>query len=88
MRIWGKICKDSRILEDRVIEDQSDETRTHKVFRAMDEFCDIFDLAKPLWLNASVREFQEHAKVRFYQDHFMEPIEFDYFEIQVLEEDV
>ena len=36
MRIWFKQWKDSRMLRDLVIEDDSDETRTHKVFQALD----------------------------------------------------
>ena len=34
MRIWGKLWKDNHMLKDTVIEDFSDETRTHKVFNA------------------------------------------------------
>ena len=39
-----------------------------------------------MWLDAAVREFQLHSKVRFTQDHFIESIDFDYLEIQVIEE--
>ena len=33
------------------------------------------------------QEFQNHNCARFYQDNFTESIEFDYLEIQVIEED-
>ena len=33
------------------------------------------------------KEFKRHAKTRFYQDNFIEEIEFDYLEIHVIEED-
>ena len=69
------------------IEDFSDETRTHKIFKALEEACYRFDLGKPIWLDANVEEFQRHAKTRFYQDSFIEEIDFDYLEMQVLEED-
>lgn len=49
--------------------------------------CYEFDLGKPLWLDATVEEFKRHAKTRFYQDNFIEEIEFDYLEIHVIEED-
>jgi len=32
-------------------------------------------------------DFKRHSKTRFYQDSFIEQIEFDYLEIQVIEED-
>lgn len=86
-RLWAKIFQDNRMLKDTVICDDSQDTRTHKVFHALDEICSQFDLGKPLWLDATVREFQRHDKVRFYQDNFVEPIAFDYLEIHVIEED-
>ena len=86
-RLWAKLFKDNRLLKDTVICDASADTRTHKVFRALDEICIQFDLGKPLWLDATVSEFKRHAKARFYQDNFIEEIPFDYLEIQVIEED-
>lgn len=86
MRICGKIWKDNHLVRDAVITDESDDTRTHKIFHALDELCLTFDLGKPIWLDATIREFKRHSKARFYQDSFIEEIEFDYLEIQVLEE--
>lgn len=86
MRIWGKIWKDNHLVRDAVITDESDDTRTHKIFHALDELCLTFDLGKPIWLDATIQEFKRHSKARFYQDSFIEEIEFDYLEIQVLEE--
>lgn len=85
-RLWGKVWKDSHMLCDTVIEDDSNDTRTHKVFHALDEICQTFDLAKPIWLEANIADFKRHSRARFYQDSFIEEIEFDYLEIQVLEE--
>lgn len=44
-------------------------------------------LAIPSWLDATVKDFKKHDKARFYQDNFIEQIDFDYLEIQVIEED-
>ena len=86
-RLWAKIFKDNHLLKDTVIEDTSADTRTHKVFHALDEVCYQFDLGKPIWLDVTVQDFRRHSKARFYQDNFVETIEFDYLEIQVIEED-
>lgn len=86
MRIWGKIWHDNHLLRDTVIEDQSDDTRTHKVFRALESICLEFDLGQPIWLDANINEFKRSARTRFRQDSFIEEIEFDYLEIQVIEE--
>lgn len=86
-RLWGKIWKDNRLLHDTVFEEESEDTRTHKVFRGLEEICYRMDLGKPMWLDKTVAEFKQHAKARFYQDNFIEEIPFDYLEIQVIEED-
>ena len=86
-RLWARTCKDNHILQDTCIEDGSSDTRTHKVFRALEEVCYQFDLGKPIWLDKTVAEFKRHSKARFTQDNFIEGIEFDYLEIQIIEED-
>lgn len=86
-RLWGKEWKDSRMVRDMVVEDDREDTRTHKIFRALEEICTEFDLSKPIWLDATVTEFKRHSKARFYKDSFFDEIDFDYLEIQVLEED-
>lgn len=86
-RLWGKIWKDNRMLKDTVICDDSPDTRTHKIFRSLEKMCYEFDLEKPIWLDATVAEFKKHSKARFRQDSFIEQVDFDYLEIQVIEED-
>lgn len=75
------------MLQDACISDDSPDTRTHKIFRALDEACYRFDLPRPVWLDKTISEFKRHSKARFTQDNFMEEIAFDYLEIQVIEED-
>jgi hypothetical protein len=87
MKIWFKIMKDNRMQRDMTVEDDSSETRTHKVFQALDQMSYAFDLGKPIWLDANIAEFKRHARTRFRQDNFIESIEFDYLEMHVLEED-
>lgn len=85
-RLWAKIFKENRMLKDTVICDDTNDTRTHKVFHAIDEVCYQFDLGKPIWLDSTVADFKRHSKTRFTSDNFIEPIDFDYLEIQVIEE--
>lgn len=87
MRIWFKEWKSNHLLRDIVIEDDSDETRTHKIFNALDKCCMEFDLSRPIWLDSTVREFQKHSRARFLREAFVDEVDFDYLEIQVIEED-
>jgi hypothetical protein len=88
LRIWAKIFQENHMLRDTVVEDETQDTRTHKVFHALEEVCHRFDLGQPIWLDKNITEFQQHAKTRFYQDSFIEPVDFDYLEFHVLEEDM
>ena len=85
-RLWGKLWKDNHMLKDTVICNDTDDTRTHKIFHALDDICYEFDLSKPIRLDSNIKEFQKHDKTRFYSDNFVESIEFDYLEIQIIEE--
>ena len=61
-RLWGKEFKDNRMLRDTVICDETDDTRTHKIFNALDEICYEFDLSKPIWLDSmSIPWLQSHS---------------------------
>lgn len=86
-RLWAKLIKDNQLLRDSVICNDTDDTRTHKVFDALDSICYEFDLGKPIWLDSTIEDFKRHSKTRFSKDNFVEEIEFDYLEIQVIEED-
>lgn len=87
-RLWAKIWKDNHMLNDIVIEnDDTSLNRTKKIFKSLEEVCLHFDLAVPIWLDCTVRDFKKHDKVRFSQDNFIDHIDFDYLEIHVIEED-
>lgn len=85
-RLWAKEFKENKLVQDTVICDDSIDTRTHKIFHAIESVCYEFDLSKPIWLDSTILDFQKHGKARFYQDNFMDSIDFDYLEIHVIEE--
>ena len=85
-RLWGKIWKDNHLIKDTVICDDTEDTRTHKIFHALDSICYEFDLSKPIWLDSNIEEFKKRDKTRFYQDNFVDSIDFDHLEIHIIEE--
>lgn len=89
-RMWGKIWKNNRMVRDITIVDSapaSEKNRTKKVYDTLEEICYAFDISRPLWLKMNQNEFIRIRKTRFSKDNFMEEIDFDYLEIQVIEED-
>ena len=85
-RLWAREFKDNHMVCDTVVESDSDDTRTHKIMDALGEACVRFDLARPIWLDTNISEFRSTAKTRFGRDSFVEDIDFDYLEIQIIEE--
>lgn len=86
-RIWLKLWKEGRLKDDITFERPEDDTRTHKIFKALEEGCRYFDLEQPMWLESTIKDFKRHSKARFTRDSFIESIDFDYLEIEVIEED-
>ena len=87
-RMWGKVFADNHLLKDFVVENPSlDMTRTKKVFAALETIAHEFDLAVPIWLPSYISDFKRDALTRFTQDSRIEAIDFDYLEIQIIEED-
>ena len=87
-RIWGKIIKDNKLVKDMVVEiEDYTISRTQKVYQALDEICYTFDLAKPIWLETNKEDFIRQSRTRFTRDCFVEDIDFDYLDFQVIEEE-
>ncbi len=87
MKFWAKTFKENRMIRDMVVENHDNDTRTHKVFFAIDKISYEFDISRPIWLSSNISDFQKYSKVRFGQDSFIEDVPFDYLEFSVLEED-
>ena len=87
MRIWARQFKDTRMLCDELVVDNSSETRTHKVFNAIEKISKNMDLPQPIWLERNIKSFKRNSVVRFEKDSFIEEVPFDYLEIRVIEED-
>ena len=80
--------KKNRLIKDTVVEiEDYSISRTQKVYQALEAMCYEFDLAKPIWLEINKNDFIRYARTRFTQDNFIEMIEFDYLDFQVIEEE-
>ena len=85
-RMWIKQWKENHLIKDMVYETDEDTNRTAKIFKGIEVACSEWDLAQPIWLDSNIRDFKVHARCRFSSDNFSESIDFDYFEIHVIEE--
>lgn len=86
MKIWFKMFSNAKIIKADTIDISDEDTRTHKIFKGLEEACLLYDLANPIWLDSNIQEFQRSSKTRFGKDNFVEEIDFDFLEMQILEE--
>ena len=87
-RLWAKIIVSGKMVKNMTLENpDSSLNRTKKIFSALDEVCYAYDLSKPLWLDKNIREFKKNSRTRFTKDNFVDEIEFDSLDIEVIEED-
>ncbi len=86
-RLWGKIIKSNKFITDHVYETDSQVLdRAGKTDEGLESLCYEFDIQKPMWLSDNKKDFAQFGKARFTQEHFIESIEFDYFEIEIIED--
>ncbi len=86
MKIWFKLVKSSKKYLDEVIEINEDISRTKKIFTGLENICHKWDLAVPVWLDSTIEDFKRRSRARFPAESFPEQVDFDYLEIQVIEE--
>ena len=86
-RVWGRTFKSNKMLQSTTIELDNEDTRTHKVFKALEMICEEFDLSNPIWLDTNINELKRIGRTRFYSVSFVEHIDFDYLDFYIIEED-
>ena len=87
-RLCGKIILSGKMIKNMTIENiDSSLNRTKKIFNAIDEICYTYDLSRPIWLDKNIKEFKKSNKTRFTKDNFIDEIDFDSLDIEVIEED-
>jgi hypothetical protein len=86
-RIWGKIRKDNKTVRDIVVTSEepglSNEERLQECIR---KICYKFDLQRPMWLPNNQRDYDKYQRVELIQDNFIEVIDFDFLELELIDE--
>lgn len=84
MKIWATTHKNHKIIKSETAESFKTDRETafldclEQVYRAM-------DLAEPLWLTKHYKDIAAFHHVKFMPEDFMEPVNFDWFEVEILD---
>ncbi len=88
-KLWGKIVKKNNLVQSHVLEmHQEDLTVEEMISKGIEDLCNLFDIANPMWMRDNKLEINHINKTRFKAQHFIEEIDFDYFEIEYIVERV
>lgn len=86
IKLWGKIITDNRLVNQEIFTCEETFEYEQELKKCIIELCYRFDIQKPYWLRKNLIEYNKIKKTAFTQDNFIEEINFDKFEIEVLEE--
>lgn len=85
-KLWAKKIKDNKIIASLIIKNKENISSSEKTEKCLKEICQKFDLSVPLWLEKHDMEFSQFKYVTFYQDDFIDDIDFDKFEIELIDD--
>jgi len=77
LRFWGKIKIEDRITTDVTLEDKD-------FLNALSAICDRLDLSKPIICAKHHAEIKSFRRTVFYADDFVETVDFDTLEIEII----
>ena len=88
MQLWGKIIQGHRTLKQHTMElEASDRPLVSRVQDALNDMVMELDLPRPIWLRRNMEDIEAFGRTEFHQDHFIEPVHFTKFEIELIDED-
>lgn len=87
MKIWAKVLTDHRIMNETVREFSSARPSDMEGWSVLlHELCQDLDLCRPVILRKHVNDLKQFSRVVFKPADFIESVNFDEFEIEVIPE--
>ena len=87
MKVWAKVLTDHRIMNETVREFSSARPSDMEGWSVLlHELCQDLDLCRPLILKKHVNDLKQFSRVVFKPADFIESVDFDEFEIEVIPE--
>jgi hypothetical protein len=86
IRLWGKIITNNKIIASAESTCDEEIDYQEQLKKCIIEICYKLDLQKPYWLPKNLKEYNQYKRTAFRHDNFIENVNFDKFEIEVIEE--
>lgn len=87
MRVWAKVITEQKIRRDAIGEYPTATAYDQEVWEEIiHDLCQQLDLSRPVLLGKHYRDLKQFSRVVFKPDDFMESVEFDRFEVELIQE--
>lgn len=86
LTIWGKLIRNNKVIaSDTCTSDAQDMSAA--LLECIEHFGRTFDIEAPMWNSLHTKQLGNFQKAVFTRDDFIDRINFDRFEMQVLDQD-
>jgi len=85
-RLWAKKISKNRIVNSIVVKNKEDMSPAEKRDKCLKELCQKLDISVPVWLKKHELEFSQFKYVIFYPQDFIDEIDFDKLEIELMDD--
>ena len=85
-KLWAKKIKSNKIIDSIVVKNKEDISLEQKRDKCLKEICKKLDISVPVWLKKHDFEFSQFKYVIFYSHDFIDEIDFDKLEIELIDD--
>lgn len=85
MRIWATLHKNNKIIKSKTASSENPDA-ARALLECLEQVYRDLDLSEPLWISKHQRDIANFHHVKFFPDDFIDPVNFDWFEIEIIDE--
>jgi hypothetical protein len=84
-KLWAKKISKHKIINSVTVKNKEDISPINKRDKCLKEICQKLDISMPIWLKKHETEFSQFKYVTFYPQDFVDEVDFDKLEIELLD---
>lgn len=86
-KLWAKKITKNHITDSIVVKNNEDIATSEKRDKCLKDICQKLDLSVPIWLKKHNEEFSQFKYVTFYPQDFIDDVDFDKLEIELIDDE-
>lgn len=87
-KLWAKKIAKNHLIDSIVVKNKENNiTLSERRDKCLKEICQKLDLSLPVWLKKHDLEFSQFKYVTFYPQDFIDEVDFDKLEIELIDDD-